>query len=87
MTCDLVVAHRFDADLVLAAPADPAGRDTVTRVVQREASVRALAGSCATSFAAVQEHVAVPARLRRDRAGRLQDLLAGGAEGNPEEPP
>jgi DNA-binding transcriptional ArsR family regulator len=58
----MVVRQVMDADTadrVFGALADPTRRDIVTRVLDRPASVSALAGRYAMSFAAVQRHVAV----------------------------
>ena len=55
----MVVGHRVDADRVFGALADPTRRDILTRVLQEEASVSALADRYSMSFAAVQKHVAV----------------------------
>lgn len=63
------------ADRVFAALADATRRDIVTRVLHREASVSALAGAYAMSFAAVQKHVAVLERaglVTKERRGREQ---------------
>ncbi|GAA2724429.1 ArsR/SmtB family transcription factor [Cellulomonas aerilata] len=58
----MVVREVLDADAadrVFGALADPTRRDIVSRVLDRPASVTALAERYAMSFAAVQRHVAV----------------------------
>ena len=58
----MVVREVLDADAadrVFGALADPTRRDIVGRVLDRPASVTALAERYAMSFAAVQRHVAV----------------------------
>src|SRR4051812_17461795 len=58
----MVVRQAMDADTadrVFGALADPTRRDIVARVLDRPASVSALADRYAMSFAAVQRHVAV----------------------------
>jgi DNA-binding transcriptional ArsR family regulator len=73
-----VVVHQLtpaDVDRVFAALADATRRDIVTRVLQREASVSALARNYDMSFAAVQKHVAVLERAQlvsKHRRGREQ---------------
>lgn len=60
-------------DRVFAALADATRRDIVARVLQREASVSALAARYAMSFAAVQKHVAVLERaglVTKEQRGR-----------------
>ena len=62
-------------DRVFAALADATRRDIVTRVLQQEASVSALAANYDMSFAAVQKHVAVLERaqlVNKERRGREQ---------------
>ena len=62
-------------DRVFAALADATRRDIVTRVLQQEASVSALARHYDMSFAAVQKHVAVLERAQlvsKERRGREQ---------------
>jgi DNA-binding transcriptional ArsR family regulator len=71
-----------DVDRVFHALADATRRDIVMRVVQRELSVSALAGSYAMSFAAVQKHVAVLERASlvvKERRGREQ-IVHGNVE-------
>jgi DNA-binding transcriptional ArsR family regulator len=73
-----VVVHQLtpaDVDRVFAALADATRRDIATRVLQREASVSALARNYDMSFAAVQKHVAVLERAQlvsKHRRGREQ---------------
>jgi len=73
-----VVVHQWapeDLDRVFAALADATRRDIVTRVLQQEASVSALARNYRMSFAAVQKHVAVLERAQlvsKQRRGREQ---------------
>ncbi len=62
-------------DRVFAALADATRRDIVTRVLQEEASVSALARNYRMSFAAVQKHVSVLEKARlvsKERRGREQ---------------
>ncbi len=62
-------------DLIFHALADGTRRDIVTRVLQGEDSVTALAARYPMSFAAVQKHVAVLERaglVGKRRAGRRQ---------------
>ncbi len=64
-----------DVDLLFHAMADATRRDIVTRVLEREQSVSALAVGYAMSFAAIQKHVAVLERaslVRKERRGREQ---------------
>ncbi len=73
-----MVVHQWaseDLDRVFAALADATRRDIVTRVLQQEASVSALARNYRMSFAAVQKHVAVLERaalVSKQRRGREQ---------------
>jgi DNA-binding transcriptional ArsR family regulator len=73
-----VVVHQLTPevlDRVFAALADSTRRDIVTRVLQQEASVSALARNYDMSFAAVQKHVAVLERAQlvsKERRGREQ---------------
>lgn len=60
---------------MFGALADATRRDIVARVLVHEASVSALAGKYAMSFAAVQKHVAVLERaglVTKERRGREQ---------------
>ena len=69
-------------DRIFQALADATRRDIVTRVIEREQSVSALALSYAMSFAAVQKHVAVLEQamlVRKEKRGREQIV-----HGNPE---
>jgi len=69
-------------DRIFHALADATRRDIVTRVLEREQSVSALALSYAMSFAAVQKHVAVLEQamlVRKEKRGREQIV-----HGNPE---
>ncbi|MDP3714097.1 MAG: metalloregulator ArsR/SmtB family transcription factor [Mycobacteriales bacterium] len=59
-------------DQVFAALADRTRRDIVARVMEREASVSALAEAYDMSFAAVQKHVAV-----LERAGLVTKTARG----------
>jgi DNA-binding transcriptional ArsR family regulator len=62
-------------DRVFAALADATRRDIVTRVLQEEASVSALARNYRMSFAAVQKHVSVLEKaglVSKERRGREQ---------------
>jgi DNA-binding transcriptional ArsR family regulator len=64
-----------NADRVFQALADRTRRDIVTRVLDTEQSVTALAGRYEMSFAAVQKHVVVLERaglVRKVRRGREQ---------------
>ena len=64
-----------EADRIFQALADTTRRDIVTRVLQEEQSVSALARHYAMSFAAVQKHVAVLERaalVTKERRGREQ---------------
>lgn len=64
-----------DVDRIFHALADTTRRDIVTRVIQREQSVSALAQRYAMSFAAVQKHVVVLERASlviKERRGREQ---------------
>jgi DNA-binding transcriptional ArsR family regulator len=78
----MVVDHLDDqqrADRLFHALADPTRRDIVTRTMQAEYSVSALARLYPMSFAAVQKHVAVLAAaelVTKRRHGREQ-LVAG----------
>lgn len=66
-------------DLIFHALADSTRRDIVTRVMQGERSVSALAERYTMSFAAVQKHVAVLERaglVTKERHGR-QQLVRG----------
>jgi DNA-binding transcriptional ArsR family regulator len=73
-----MVVHRLErgeVDRVFAALSDPTRRDIVARVLERAASVSALAEGYAMSFAAVQKHVAVLERaglVTKQRHGREQ---------------
>lgn len=69
-------------DLVFHALSDSTRRDIVTRVLEAECSVTALAGRYAMSFAAVQKHVSVLERaglVTKHRHGR-QQLVRGNPE-------
>ncbi len=73
----MVVYEWTDAeiDLVFHALADPTRRSIVTRVIEREQSVSALATQYLMSFAAIQKHVAVLERahlVTKQRRGREQ---------------
>jgi DNA-binding transcriptional ArsR family regulator len=73
----MVVYELTDAeiDLVFHALADSTRRSIVTRVIDREQSVTALAGQYLMSFAAIQKHVAVLERaalVTKQRRGREQ---------------
>lgn len=68
----MVVDSDERIDQVFAALADRTRRDIVARVMEREASVSALAASYAMSFAAVQKHVAV-----LERAGLVTKTTRG----------
>lgn len=64
-----------DVDRLFHALADATRRDIVSRVLQREQSVSALADGYAMSFAAIQKHVSVLERaqlVRKERRGREQ---------------
>lgn len=66
-------------DAIFQALSDATRRDIVTRVIEREQSVSALARSYAMSFAAVQKHVAVLERaalVTKQRRGREQIVNA-----------
>jgi len=66
---------RDETDLLFHALADGTRRDIVSRVIEREQSVSALAGRYDISFAAVQKHVAVLERaalVSKRRLGREQ---------------
>jgi DNA-binding transcriptional ArsR family regulator len=68
-------AERAKADLLFQALADATRRDIVTRAMQGEHSVSALARLYPMSFAAVQKHVAVLERaglVTKRRQGREQ---------------
>ena len=68
-----------EADRVFQALADSTRRDILTRAIEREQSVSALAGRYEMSFAAVQKHVAVLERaglVRKQRQGREQIVHA-----------
>jgi DNA-binding transcriptional ArsR family regulator len=70
------------ADALFHALADRTRRDILRRVLAREHSVTALAGSYDMTFAAVQKHVAVLERaglLTKRRSGREQ-LASGDVE-------
>ncbi len=80
----MVVCELTDAeiDLVFHALADSTRRSIVTRVIDREQSVTALAGQYLMSFAAIQKHVAVLERahlVTKQRRGREQIV-----HGNPD---
>jgi DNA-binding transcriptional ArsR family regulator len=73
MVVDMVDQQR--ADRVFSALADATRRDIVTRAMQGEHSVSALARFYPMSFAAVQKHVAVLERaglVTKRRCGREQ---------------
>jgi DNA-binding transcriptional ArsR family regulator len=61
-----------DADRVFQALSDTTRRDILTRTIEREQSVSALARGYDMSFAAVQKHVAV-----LERAGLVSKLRQG----------
>ena len=66
-------------DRMFQALADATRRDIVTRVLQGESSVSALAANYSMSFAAVQKHVAVLERaeiITKRRHGREQLVRA-----------
>ena len=66
---------RDEIDLLFHALADGTRRDIVSRVIEREQSVSALAERYDVSFAAVQKHVAVLERaalVSKQRRGREQ---------------
>jgi DNA-binding transcriptional ArsR family regulator len=68
-----------DIDRLFHALADTTRRDIVTRVLEREQSVSALAERYAMSFAAVQKHIAVLERaslVAKVRHGREQIVHA-----------
>ena len=77
-----MVVHDEDAeavDLIFRALADATRRDIVTRVLERPASVSALAERYRMSFAAVQKHVTVLERaglVTKQRHGR-ERLVSG----------
>ncbi len=80
----MVVDHLTvgEADLVFHALADATRRDILTRAIQHEQSVSALARHYEMSFAAVQKHVAVLERatlVTKRRSGREQ-IVRGNAE-------
>ena len=69
----MVADQQSKTDRIFGALADPTRRDIVARVMRQEASVSALAGRYAMSFAAVQRHVAVLERaglVSKERHGR-----------------
>ena len=80
-----MVVHELsdiEVDRIFQALADATRRDIVTRALQHEQSVSALAQHYAMSFAAVQKHVAVLERaslVTKQRNGREQVV-----HGNPE---
>ena len=68
-----------DADRVFQALSDTTRRDILTRTIEREQSVSALASEYEMSFAAVQKHVAVLERaglVSKQRQGREQIVHA-----------
>ncbi|WP_374198158.1 ArsR/SmtB family transcription factor [Microbacterium sp. MEC084] len=68
-----------EVDAIFHALADATRRDIVTRVIERERSVSALAELYDMSFAAVQKHVAVLERaslVTKQRRGREQIVHA-----------
>ncbi|MBG6055865.1 DNA-binding transcriptional ArsR family regulator [Salinibacterium sp. CAN_S4] len=86
----MVVIELTDAeiDLVFHALADSTRRSIVTRVIDHEQSVSALASQYLMSFAAIQKHVAVLERaslVTKQRRGRERivhgnpDMLAAAA--------
>lgn len=80
MVVDLL--DQEEVDRVFAALADATRRDILTRVLDEEASVSALAARYAMSFAAVQKHVAVLERaslVTKERRGREQ-LVRGAVD-------
>lgn len=78
LTYNQMVVHELsdiEVDRIFQALADATRRDIVTRALQREQSVSALAQHYAMSFAAVQKHVAVLERaelITKERRGREQ---------------
>lgn len=71
----MVVDTGLSDDAIFRAFADTTRRDIVSRVLQRELSVSALARDYPMSFAAVQKHVAVLERaglVTKQRRGREQ---------------
>ncbi len=71
-----------EADRIFHALADATRRDILTRAIQREQSVSALARHYEMSFAAVQKHVAVLERatlVTKRRSGREQ-IVRGNTE-------
>ncbi|NQX17602.1 metalloregulator ArsR/SmtB family transcription factor [Rathayibacter sp. VKM Ac-2857] len=71
--------HEIEVDRLFQALADRTRRDIVSRVLEAEQSVTALAARYEMSFAAVQKHVAVLERaelVRKRRSGREQ-LVSG----------
>ena len=71
--------HQEHIDRMFQALADATRRDIVTRVLQGESSVSALAANYSMSFAAVQKHVAVLERaeiITKQRRGREQLVRA-----------
>lgn len=68
-----------EVDALFQALADRTRRDLLTRAIDREQSVSALARHYAMSFAAVQKHVAVLERaslVTKERRGREQIVHA-----------
>ena len=82
LTYNQMVVSSFsdaDADRVFRALADTTRRDILTRAVEHEQSVSALARRYEMSFAAVQKHVAVLERaglVSKQRHGREQIVHA-----------
>ena len=78
LTYNQMVVHELsdiEVDRIFQALADATRRDIVTRALQHEQSVSALAQHYAMSFAAVQKHVAVLERaelITKERRGREQ---------------
>jgi DNA-binding transcriptional ArsR family regulator len=74
-----MVVDQVEADRVFHALADGTRRDIVTRTMQREYSVSALARLYPMSFAAVQKHVAVleGAQLVSKRRQGREQLVTG----------
>jgi DNA-binding transcriptional ArsR family regulator len=73
------VRDEIEVDRLFQALADRTRRDIVSRVLEAEQSVTALAARYEMSFAAVQKHVAVLERaelVRKRRSGREQ-LVSG----------
>jgi DNA-binding transcriptional ArsR family regulator len=78
MVVDVDLAHE-EIDRIFQALADATRRDILTRVIEREQSVSALAGAYRMSLPAVQKHVSVLQRaglVGKARHGREQHVYA-----------